>query len=188
MPKALKLYITGLVGTSAIALVATSLFFVGRAGLPLGIRAEISVTGQPTQFGVLAGLAFWTVITLFASALPVRMPRGTLVSVSIAPIVAAMVLGGPVAAGLVAALGTTEVREVRGTVPWYGSTKAATYGADGWSNFFNAALLWEGPIAIAAGTPWRVRHRVVVHDGRWSPARVAQAHAAHHSPSEGARA
>ena len=121
MPKALKLYITGLVGTSALALVATSLFFVGRNGLSFGIRPEISATGQPTGIGVLAGLVFWTVITLFASALPVRMPRGTLVSVSIAPIVAAMVLGGPVAAGWVAAIGTTEVRELRGTVRWYGS-------------------------------------------------------------------
>ena len=121
MPKALKLYITGLVGTSAIALVATSLFFVGRAGMPLGVRAEISVTGQPTELGVLGGLVFWTVVTLFAAALPVRMPRGTVVSVSMAPIIAAMVLGGPVAAGWVAAIGTTEVREVRGDVPWYGT-------------------------------------------------------------------
>jgi putative nucleotidyltransferase with HDIG domain len=32
-----------------------------------------------------------------------------------------MTLGGPVAAGWVAALGTTEVREVRGSVPWYGT-------------------------------------------------------------------
>ncbi len=32
-----------------------------------------------------------------------------------------MVLGGPVAAGWVALLGTTELREVRGEVPWYGT-------------------------------------------------------------------
>ncbi len=43
------------------------------------------------------------------------------VAVSIAPIVAAIVLGGPAAAGWVAALGTTEVRELRGRVPWYGT-------------------------------------------------------------------
>jgi putative nucleotidyltransferase with HDIG domain len=49
------------------------------------------------------------------------MPRGTLVSVAIAPIMAAMALGGPVAAGWVAALGTTEMRELRGRIPWYGS-------------------------------------------------------------------
>ena len=38
-----------------------------------------------------------------------------------APIVAAMALGGPAVAGWVAAIGTTEVREVRGRIPWYGT-------------------------------------------------------------------
>src|SRR6202008_3214654 len=60
-------------------------------------------------------------LTLFAGALPVRMPRGTMVSVAMAPIVAAMALGGPVAAGWVALIGTTEVRELRGRIPWYGT-------------------------------------------------------------------
>ncbi len=91
----------------------------------LGIRPEIAIDlGQPAVVSVdevLAGLAFWILITLFAGALPVRMPRGTLVSVSIAPIVATMVLGGPVAAGWVALIGTFEVREIRGRVPWYGT-------------------------------------------------------------------
>ena len=32
-----------------------------------------------------------------------------------------MALGGPVAAGWVALIGTTEVREIRGRVPWYGT-------------------------------------------------------------------
>ena len=67
------------------------------------------------------GVGFWTLMTLFAGALPVRMPRGTLVSVAIAPIIAAMALGGPVAAGWVALIGTTELREIRGRVPWYGT-------------------------------------------------------------------
>jgi hypothetical protein len=121
MPKALKLYIIGLVGTSAVALVVTSLVFAGRHDLVLGMRAGISVVQPATVPGTAGGLLFWTVLTLFASALPVRLPRGTPFSVSVAPIVAAMVLGGPVAAGWVAAIGTTEVREIRGRVPWYGS-------------------------------------------------------------------
>src|SRR5439155_22269336 len=50
-----------------------------------------------------------------------RMPRGSLVSVSMAPIIGAMALGGPVAAGLVSLVGTTEVRELRGRIPWYGT-------------------------------------------------------------------
>ena len=54
------------------------------------------------------------------SALPVQLPNGTSVSVASAPIVAAMLLGGPTAAGWVALVGVTEARELRGSVPWYG--------------------------------------------------------------------
>lgn len=61
-------------------------------------------------------------------------------------------------------------------VPWYGSTRAATYGDDGWSNFFNAAILWDGPLEVTAGTTLHVRHRVVVHDGHWSKDRLDAAH------------
>jgi len=52
--------------------------------------------------------------------------------------------------------------------PWYGSTRAATYGDEGWSNFLNAAFLWDGPEAVAAGTTRRFEFRVVVHDGVWT--------------------
>jgi len=41
--------------------------------------------------------------------------------VSTAPILAAMALGGPAIAAWVAAIGTTEIREVRGRIPWYGT-------------------------------------------------------------------
>jgi HD-GYP domain-containing protein (c-di-GMP phosphodiesterase class II) len=117
---------TGLVSLSVLTLLLTSfLYAVLSAADPrfvFGIRREIAIDlEQPAAVEVLAGLAFWTMITLFAGALPVRMPRGTLVSVSIAPIVATMVLGGPVAAGWVALIGTLEVRELRGRVPWYGT-------------------------------------------------------------------
>ncbi len=122
MPRSLKLFITGLVATSAFALLATSFVFATRADWPLGIRPDIAIPLTDNQdLNVIAGVTFWIVVTLFASALPVQMPRGTVVSVSIAPIVASMVLGGPVAAGWVAALGTTELRELRGRVPWYGT-------------------------------------------------------------------
>ncbi len=67
------------------------------------------------------GLLFWTVLTILASALPVRMGQRTFVSVSMAPILAAGSLGGPLAAGVVAAIGSTEWRELRGRIPWYGT-------------------------------------------------------------------
>jgi putative nucleotidyltransferase with HDIG domain len=122
MSRSLKLYITWLVVVSAAALLLTSFVFSANPDLVLGMRPQISIVpGDPTPANVLAGLGFWTLITLFAGALPVRMPRGTLVSVAIAPILAAMTLGGPVAAGWVALVGTTELREIRGRVAWYGT-------------------------------------------------------------------
>jgi putative nucleotidyltransferase with HDIG domain len=122
MSRSLKLYITWLVGVSAAALLLTSFVFSADETLVLGMRHQIAIVpGEATRPNVLAGLGFWTLITLFAGALPVRMPRGTLVSVAIAPILAAMTLGGPVAAGWVALVGTTELREIRGRVAWYGT-------------------------------------------------------------------
>ncbi len=66
-------------------------------------------------------LLFWICLTLVASASPVKSPRGAAVSVSSTPILAAGFLGGPLAAAVVAGLGTFERREVRGFVPWYGT-------------------------------------------------------------------
>lgn len=57
-------------------------------------------------------------------------------------------------------------------VPWYGSTRADTYGDEGWSNFFNAAFLWNGPIEVARHEPLRFRYRVIVHDGLWGADRL----------------
>ncbi|MGH2408175.1 MAG: HD-GYP domain-containing protein, partial [Candidatus Limnocylindrales bacterium] len=66
-------------------------------------------------------LIFWTGAALLSSAAPVRLPRGTRVSVSGSAIMASAFLAGPAVAGIVAAIGSTEWREVRGHVPWYGS-------------------------------------------------------------------
>ena len=122
MSRSLKLYVTGLVSVSAIALLLTSFVFSARTDLILGMRPEISIDPEhPSELNVLLGVLCWTFVTFFAGALPVRMPRGTMVSVALAPILAAMTLGGPVAAGWVALIGTTELREVRGRIPWYGT-------------------------------------------------------------------
>jgi putative nucleotidyltransferase with HDIG domain len=89
----------------AVALsVAAFLFFP--------IRTEI-------QGGV--GVAYWTAFTLLSSAMPVRLPQGSVASVSAAPVFAAVFLGGPAAGVIVAGIGTTEARELRGEVPWYGT-------------------------------------------------------------------
>jgi hypothetical protein len=62
----------------------------------------------------------------------------------------------------------------RHPVPWYGSTRAGTYGDD-WANFVNAAFLWHEPMAVAAGEQLSLSWRVIVHDGAWSPAHLQAA-------------
>jgi hypothetical protein len=120
--RALRLYSIGLVAISLFGLIATSFVLLGSPGYVLASRTSIALPSDSSSPEAVAlGIAFWTVITLFASALPVRMPRGSVVSVSIAPIVAAIVLGGPAAAGWIAAVGTTEMRELRREIPWYGT-------------------------------------------------------------------
>jgi HD-GYP domain-containing protein (c-di-GMP phosphodiesterase class II) len=117
MPKSLKLYIAGVVALSAVALVAATLVFPAQTTIALVQPGS----GEPTSASIWAGIIFWTVLTLLGSAFPVVLPRGTQQAVAIAPILASMFLGGPAVAGWVAAIGTTEVREVRGRIPWYGT-------------------------------------------------------------------
>ncbi len=69
----------------------------------------------------MVGILFWTGLTLIASALPVRLPTGTVANVGVAPVLATVALGGPMAGGIVSLLGTTDSRELRGEVPWYGT-------------------------------------------------------------------
>jgi putative nucleotidyltransferase with HDIG domain len=116
MPRYLKLYVAGVVATSVIALVATTFAFP--LGPELPIAAPFSSLGD---FAPMAGLAFWIGVTMFASALPIKMPRGTMFAVSTSTIMAATILGGPAAGAWVGLLGSLELREVRGKVPWYGT-------------------------------------------------------------------
>src|SRR5437773_9852345 len=99
MPKALRLYIFGLVSAAAIALVATSLV------VRPDPRVSLWQSPDPGPLGIGLGIAFWTAITLLASALPVQLPGGTLLAVSIAPVIVAMNLGGPAVAAWVALIG-----------------------------------------------------------------------------------
>ncbi len=66
-------------------------------------------------------LVFWTALTLLVSSFPVVTPRGSVVSVSIAPILASAILGGPTAAAVVGFVGVLELRELRREIPWYGT-------------------------------------------------------------------
>ena len=67
---------------------------------------------------------FWVAITLLAAALPVRLPGGLFAHMTTAPILAALfdpTLPQPFAACWVAVLGTIELRDIRGQIPWYGA-------------------------------------------------------------------
>jgi HD-GYP domain-containing protein (c-di-GMP phosphodiesterase class II) len=120
MQRSLKIYIVGVVTASVFALVFATFVFPGESRIALSISGA-NGAGQPTDLEYVLGIAFWILLTLVTSALPVGLPRGTQQAVSLAPLVASMALGGPAVAGWVAAVGTTELRELRGTVPWYGT-------------------------------------------------------------------
>jgi putative nucleotidyltransferase with HDIG domain len=118
MPRNLKIYIAGVVTLSAIALAVATFVFPADGSIALRLTGA---TSRPSGVEIALGVLFWTALTLVTSALPVKLPLGSHQAVAMAPVVAAMTLGGPAVAGWVAAIGTTEVREVRGRIPWYGS-------------------------------------------------------------------
>ncbi len=156
MPRSLKVYIAGVVTLSAVALVVATLVFRAEPQIALNLtRLSGATPFEPSQTEIALGVAFWTLLTLVTSALPVKLPLGTHQAVSMAPIVAAMALGGPAVAGWVAAIGTTELREVRGRIPWYGTL----------ANHAGATLP-----AIAAGIVYFAILSVVKVAGDWTVA------------------
>ena len=99
---------------------------VGFAALVATVVVVIAVPLRP-EIGGVPGLIFWTAVVALSATNPVKMAGGTAVDVTIAPVLAAAVLGGPTAAAVVAVVGTFEIREIRGLVgtpggiPWYGT-------------------------------------------------------------------
>lgn len=116
MSRNLKLYITGVVALSALALIVTTLSFPLAPALGVGFEGLVGSAAAP-----YAGLVFWICATLVASVLPVKMPRGAMFAVSVSTVMASTILGGPTAGAWVALIGMTELRELRGRVPWYGT-------------------------------------------------------------------
>jgi hypothetical protein len=117
MPKPLRIYNTWLVGSALLALVAASLV-IRRVYPEIGLPLD---GGSGSDLDLWSGILFWVVVVALTSALPVQLSGGVQVAVSTAPLMAATVLGGPLAGAIVAALGTTDARELRGKVPWYGT-------------------------------------------------------------------
>ena len=117
LSKPLRLYVASVVVVGVVTLVtATFLFPINPA-----IALRLPGSGPPSTEELILGVVFWTAITLLASAWPVQQPRGSQIGIAVAPIMASFLLGGPAVGGWVAAIGTTEVRELRGRIPWYGT-------------------------------------------------------------------
>ena len=117
MPRSLKLYVATVVAVGALALVAATFLFPVKDAIALRLPGGNPASSEE----IFLGVAFWTAITLIGSAWPVLQPRGSQIGIAVAPIMAAFLLGGPAVGGWVAAIGTTEVRELRGRIPWYGT-------------------------------------------------------------------
>ena len=118
MPRFLKLYVAGVVVIGAIALIAATPLYWAKPDIAIRLTF---VSPSPADIEIALGVIFWTILTLVGSAFPVQLPRGTHQAVAVAPIMASMFLGGPAVGGWVAAIGTTEMRELRGRIPWYGT-------------------------------------------------------------------
>ena len=85
------------------------------------LPAAIALPGFAGPWGGVAGIAVWTLFGLAGSMKVVRGPSGHGVLTFHLPfIVAAMVLGGPIAGGWVAFIASFERRELR-EMPWYGA-------------------------------------------------------------------
>jgi putative nucleotidyltransferase with HDIG domain len=119
MPRSLKLYVAAVVVIGAVALVTATFLFPPEPAIAISLPG--GVRGSPTAAEFALGMLYWTALAVIGSAFPVQLPRGTQQAVAIAPIMGSLFLGGPAVAGWVAAIGTTEIRELRGKVPWYGT-------------------------------------------------------------------
>ena len=88
--------------------------------LPLGPGIATDGLGHIAADDRLSGLLFWIAIGLLGSVRTKGYSGSTVLTFHLPFIVAAMVLGGPVAGGWVAAIATIELRELR-EVPWFGT-------------------------------------------------------------------
>jgi hypothetical protein len=120
LSRPLAIYLAGLVAAAALGLLAASLAFHVDPQIALQLDGDTRPE-TATSLEILVGISFWTLVTLVASALPVQLTAGVQVAVSTASLMASAVLGGPAAAAWVALIGSTDLRELRGRVPWYGT-------------------------------------------------------------------
>ena len=105
--------------------------------LPLETAVGLDIPHLSPEVNPILGVAFWVVLALAGSALFVQRPEGGIVTLDLPFVVAATILGGPVAGGWVAMVGSFELRELR--LPWYGAL--ANHAMATFPAIF-AGLLW----------------------------------------------
>lgn len=88
---------------------------LGVAALLDPLRASVAIGRE--EPGALLGLGLWALLAFVTSVRAIPMPDGGYLTLSLAPILAASLLGGPLAGGIVSLVGTLEWRELRGSVP-----------------------------------------------------------------------
>ena len=119
--RSLKLYITGVVALSAIALVVATLVFPPIPTIAHRRSSRVAELPAPSSKSLLGHRLL--------DRLDARSRRPCRCSCRAAPSRPSQwrqssrrcLLGGPAVGGWVAAIGTTEIRELRGRIPWYGS-------------------------------------------------------------------
>ena len=90
------------------------------AGVIVLFRASVPIPSDVDLSRVL----FWTLIALTTAAFPVRLPGGVVAGITTAPIIAAIFdtqLANPLAVCWIALIGTTELRDLRRQIAWYGT-------------------------------------------------------------------
>ena len=103
--------IYGTLGAATLAILAIS----------VPVKQSIALPFSPFGFDPrLAGLLLWAGVCLVTSSLGLREEGRAVLHLGMGPIIAAAALGGPTAGAWVAFLGTFEMRELSGRVPWYG--------------------------------------------------------------------
>jgi diguanylate cyclase (GGDEF)-like protein len=105
-----------------------------------------------------AGVGVWIAVCLVTSTQRTHGDDQVAFVFSTGAIMAAALLGGPAAAGWVALIGTTELRELRGEVPWYGVV--ASHGMLALSATLAAVIML--PVRLLPLDPLQLRDLIAI--------------------------
>jgi diguanylate cyclase (GGDEF)-like protein len=129
---------------AGIVIIGAALLALETVITPADPRIGQAWPGLDAERATLLGVVFWSLLTLFASSVSAELPGGARLVWVLAPLVVVMSLGGPLVAAWVALIATTEPRELRGGVPWYGVLNNHT-------QFVTAAVVGATTMSLVRG-------------------------------------